>query len=59
MDKPSKYAVPMSQLDDIKVPVDEQVQEQDVHEAHDYLTAVELDRLLLLSPTSAGRVHIG
>ena len=54
---PSKYSVPMDVLDSVKVPVDLQVEEQDVHVDHDYLTAEELDRARLLSPSSAGRLR--
>jgi hypothetical protein len=57
-DTSSKYAVPLADLEGVKVPVELQVEEQDVPEDHDYLTAVELDRLPLLSPTGAGRVRI-
>jgi hypothetical protein len=58
MDQPSKYNVPMTVLDAVQVAPDEQVQEQDGDGIHEYLTAAELDRALLLSPTGAGKLRL-
>lgn len=59
MTTPSEYAVPLAALDSVRVPPDKQIEEQDVHADREYLTAEELDRARLLSPSGAGKLHLG
>jgi hypothetical protein len=40
------------------VPVEAQVEELDIHQAGEYLAPEDLDRQRLLSPLSAGRLHV-
>jgi hypothetical protein len=58
MTTPNRYAVPLAALDSVKVAVDDQVEEQDVHVDQEYLTAEELDRVRLLSTVAAGRLRV-
>jgi hypothetical protein len=58
MDKKSRYAVPMAVLESVRVSPDEQIQEQAVDVVHEYLSASELDRARLLSPTGAGTLRV-
>ncbi len=58
MTKENKYAVPVDALDEVRVPVDRQVEQQDVHVDQEYLLAEELDRALLLSISGAGKLHV-
>ena len=58
MTSPSKYSVPLAALDSIKVPADQQVEEQDVHVDHDFMAPEELDRTRLLAPSTAGRLRV-
>jgi hypothetical protein len=54
----SKYSVPLSTLEAVQVPVEQQVVEQDVHVHREYLTPEELDRARLLSTSEAGRLRL-
>ena len=56
MDSASCYVVPMSTLDG--VPVERQLQEQDVHLDREYVSPQELDRARLLSIADAGRLRV-
>lgn len=58
MSSSNKYAVPMATLESVKVPVDQQVAEQDVSVDRQYLTPEELDRVRLLSTSAAGRLRV-
>lgn len=58
MEPTNPYAVPVAALDRVKVPTEQQVSEQSVHVDQEYLAPEDLDRARLLSPTSAGRLHL-
>ena len=54
-----RYRRSLEQLEDgVRVPQDEQVEEQPTGAPHDVLDAEDFDRLQLLNnPSSAGRLH--
>ncbi len=54
----NRYAVPVAALDEVRVPVEQQVEQQDVHVDQEYLAAEELDRARLLSTSGAGRLRV-
>lgn len=54
----TRYRTPMADLDAVRVPVEEQVTEQETEPAREFLDPEDADRLRLLNdPAGAGRLR--